>query len=81
MKKLFVLLMMFYATSLYAQGFFDGVANDFSEGLASVNKDGKWGFIDKTGKVIIPFIYEIYNPEEFHEGLVRMGKRVQGAHK
>ena len=41
----------------------------FSQGLAAVNKGatgteswskkgGKWGFIDKTGAVIIPFIYD-----------------------
>ncbi|MBK8953171.1 MAG: WG repeat-containing protein [Chitinophagaceae bacterium] len=26
----------------------------FSEGLAAVNKDGKWGYIDEKGKEIIP---------------------------
>jgi hypothetical protein len=39
-------------------------ARDFSEGLAAVNQDGKchmggkWGDIDKDGKVLIPFPYE-----------------------
>ena len=27
---------------------------DFSEGLAAVFKDSKWGFIDTTGKLVIP---------------------------
>lgn len=26
----------------------------FSEGLAAVKKDDKWGFIDKTGRVVVP---------------------------
>jgi len=30
----------------------------FSEGLAPVKKDGKWGYIDSTGKEIIPFQYD-----------------------
>ena len=56
----------------------------FSEGLAWVcNKDGKFGYIDKTGKVIIPFRYEAcYDDEselyyqqpcyDFHDGLARI---------
>lgn len=26
-------------------------ANDFCEGLARVKRDGKWGFIDRTGRL------------------------------
>ena len=56
----------------------------FSEGLAWVcNKEGKFGYIDKTGKVVIPFRYEAcYDDEselyyhqpcyDFHEGLARI---------
>ncbi|MCP3896347.1 WG repeat-containing protein, partial [Moraxella sp.] len=29
-----------------------------SEGIAWVRKDGKYGFVDKTGKVVIPLIYD-----------------------
>lgn len=32
----------------------------FSEGLAAVKKDGKWGYIDRTGKLVIPCRYEGY---------------------
>ena len=32
--------------------------NGFSDGLCAVVKDGKYGFIDKGNKVVIPFIYE-----------------------
>ena len=56
----------------------------FSEGLAWVcNKEGKFGYIDKTGKVVIPFRYEpayddgaeFYYSQpcyDFHEGLARI---------
>lgn len=42
-------------------------ALDFSEGLAAVRLDGKWGFIDKTGEIVIPFQY--YMVDSFSEGL------------
>lgn len=46
--------------------------NDFSEGLASAKKDGKWGYIDKKGNVVIDFIYEKAN--DFSEGLASVEK-------
>ncbi len=39
----------------------------FSEGYAAVCKNGKWGYIDKTGREVIPCQYDWANP--FHEGL------------
>lgn len=45
----------------------------FSEGLASVRKDGKYGYIDKSGKEIIPFIYD--NAYAFSEGLACVRKQ------
>ncbi len=47
-------------------------AFDFSEGLALVKKNGKWGYIDKTGKVAIPFTYN--GASNFREGLALVGK-------
>jgi|GEM_PF-2292521 len=41
--------------------------NSFSDGLATVSKDGKYGVIDKTGKIVIPFKYEGIGT--FSEGL------------
>lgn len=38
----------------------------FSEDYAVVSKDGKKGFIDVNGRVVIPMIYE--NARSFHEG-------------
>lgn len=31
----------------------------FSEGLAATEKDGKWGFIDRQGNIVIPFQYNL----------------------
>lgn len=40
----------------------------FSEGLSPMeNSEGKWGFIDKTGKEIIPYIYD--ECRKFKDGL------------
>ena len=43
-------------------------ARNFSESLAKVEKDYKYGFIDKIGKEIIPPIYDYAN--NYSEGLV-----------
>lgn len=53
--------------------------NPFSEGLMCVEKDGQYGYVDKTGKVVIPCIYESANG--FSEGLAvvrRAGERSYG---
>jgi len=39
----------------------------FEEGLAAVKLNGKWGFIDKTDNVVIPFKYDYTN--WFSEGV------------
>ena len=41
--------------------------HDFSEGLAAVNVGSKWGFIDPTGKFVIPLAYDYIGP--FSHGL------------
>jgi hypothetical protein len=43
--------------------------------LFPVEKDGKWGFIDSTGKIVIPLEFDSAN--DFHEGLalVTTGKQ------
>lgn len=40
---------------------------DFHEGFAIINIDGKYGFIDKTGQIAIPCIYDSVHC--FNEGL------------
>lgn len=42
-------------------------ARSFSEGLAAVKNNNKWGFIDKTGKIILPCIWT--QAGSFCEGL------------
>lgn len=39
----------------------------FSQGLAGVKKNNKWGYITKAGTVALPFIYDEIRP--FNEGL------------
>lgn len=34
-------------------------AGSFNEGLAAVKENGKWGYIDETGKTVIPFQYDL----------------------
>jgi hypothetical protein len=42
-------------------------ASAFSEGLAAVKKQSKWGFIDSTGKIALPFEY--IDVREFDDGM------------
>ena len=37
---------------------FDGGGGQFNYGLASVEKGGKFGLIDKTGRVVVDFVYD-----------------------
>lgn len=63
---------------LLATGPFD-FAKDFSEGLAAVKADGKWGFIDTKGKMVIE---PQFNPKQaqfnsqFSDGLVAVNFNV-----
>lgn len=41
----------------YIEPKYDG-GGYFSEGLAMVEKDGKWGMIDEKGKLVIPYKYD-----------------------
>ncbi|MDR7857459.1 WG repeat-containing protein [Tissierella sp.] len=47
-------------------------ARNFSEGLAAVMKDGKWGYIDKTGKTVLEFKYDIAYSFSENKALVGM---------
>ncbi|RYD48288.1 MAG: WG repeat-containing protein, partial [Verrucomicrobiaceae bacterium] len=44
----------------------------FNDGLAGAKKDGRWGFIDRKGQVVIPFEYDLVG--EFSEGLAGVRK-------
>lgn len=45
-------------------------AYSFSEGLAPVVIDSKLGYIDKTGKMVIPAKYDYDSPYNYSEGLI-----------
>lgn len=45
-------------------------ARDFHEGLAAVCRDSKWGFIDTSGREVVPCKYDAV--DDFHEGLARV---------
>lgn len=48
----------------------------FSEGLATVELNGKWGFVDQQGKIVIPLEYDAV--WEFRKGIAAVlfkGKR------
>ncbi len=52
-------------------------AQEFSEGLAAVKKDGKWGYINEQGKVVVPFQYDV--AYIFNEGYAVVGTIEHGA--
>lgn len=51
-------------------GPYDSVGN-YSEGLAPVTKDGKTGYIDTEGQLIIPLIYD--SGDHFEHGVAQVG--------
>ena len=57
-----------------AAGSYEDIASYFQEDFLAAKQNGKWGFIDKTGKVTIPFMYDY--PASFFLGVavVRLGK-------
>ncbi len=46
---------------------------NFHEDLASTKRNGKYGFVDRTGKTVIPFVYEY--ADDFSEGLAIIEKK------
>ena len=58
-------------------------AGNFNEGLARVSKKfakgHRIGYIDQSGKEIIPCVYDFAG--DFHDGLARVGKRTNGNNK
>ena len=58
-----------YSTMITPQ--YEDAQSFSSDGLAAVKKGGKWGYIDTTGKTVIPFQYDI--AFAFSEGLAVVG--------
>ena len=59
MRILFLLSILLLTTIIHGQDNLEyDWADDFSEGLAKIRKGAQYGFIDSTGKIIIPTIYD-----------------------
>lgn len=56
----------------WRSGEIDGTVDSFSEGLAVVEKNDKYGYIDKTGTFIIPVEFD--DAKAFNEGVARVKK-------
>lgn len=56
---------------LKLEGRFDSVM-PFTEGLAPVSKDGKWGYINSAGKIVVPLQYKKVTP--FRGGRAFVGR-------
>jgi hypothetical protein len=71
MKTLFFTIMLLWASLSFAQNTkkYDFVGK-YSEGFALVKVKGKYGFIDKTGKEVIPLKYD--NADSFEKGLANV---------
>ena len=55
----------------------DVFARDFHDGLAVARKDGGWGFLDQTGKFVIPPTFGRTYP--FRDGLAAVRTKEEGA--
>lgn len=47
-----------YADDKLVTDFIFEECGSYSNGLLAVKKDGKWGYVDKTGKIVIPIEYD-----------------------
>jgi hypothetical protein len=69
-----IILVFSTAQSALASGRY--YALDFSEGLAAVCMDYKWGYVDASGNVVIPYQYEW--AESFSDGVARVESEESG---
>ena len=61
---------LFWTGEIFAKPKYDDIFS-FSEGMAIVEVDHKYGYIDKTGKEVVKPKYDEANP--FNEGLALVG--------
>ncbi len=59
----------------FMEGQFEDVL-DFQNGYAAVKEDGKWGFIDTTGKTVIDYKYDGAKSFSNNRACVRLGRKV-----
>ena len=62
--------------SLVIPAIYDSVGPFFDNGLASVSQGGKFGFIDRTGKVVIPLTYDYAYIFEGGKAVVELNGKV-----
>lgn len=55
---------------MYPEKYWDAFDEEFSEGLAPVEKDGKAGFVDTSWRLAIPVIYDFVFPFDGSQALV-----------
>jgi hypothetical protein len=60
--SILLLILIWYVSPIAAQ-----TRTQAAQALFPVEKDSKWGFIDRTGKIVIPLQFDSAN--DFHEGL------------
>lgn len=58
---------------LIADGYED--IKEFNDGLAAAKKNGKWGYIDKKGQVVIPFRFA--KAKSFSDGLAAVAFKIR----
>ena len=67
MKKIIVLIWILFTINLFSENRYVDIKK-YSEGVIAVkSNNGKYGYVDKTGKVVIPFKYD--DAGEFHNGI------------
>ncbi len=85
MKNVIVILFAIICTSTSAQELKDlSFVSPFHEDLAAVQKEGQWGFINKSGELVIDFRSDVFVPSDkkaypmFSNGLCLITKEIKG---
>lgn len=78
MSALLVMVLCVGLLPMAAYAVRDVFPYEFCEGLALIEKDGKYGFIDTSGEVVIPFEYD--DAQSFSEGLAFVQKNYKSGY-
>src|SRR5688572_29289637 len=71
MKRILIIAILFLCSvspTMLAQTMDE--VHPYHEGMAAFKQNGKWGYMDTTGKVVIAPIYT--NAESFYQGLAKV---------
>lgn len=84
-QSLLIVLLLVFSAYSYAQTTawvvkpqYDAIA-DFSDSIAAVKQNGKWGYVSRQGKVIVPCEYEIAYPYSDGMGILTMSDNTLAA--